>query len=89
MKRSSRNIQNLEQREGHLVCPSCGEFLSRQDVEHYFRCPYCDYHFLLDGNMEDFLLKPVVDHWCQMNLDSMLPPNTTEDQGEVPRSHWI
>jgi len=46
-----------------LVCPGCYETLFRDDIEHFGRCPYCDFEFELDGEIEDFLLKPVIDRW--------------------------
>ena len=74
-------------KEGRLICPACGEYLSRQDVESYVRCPYCDHKFALNGEMEDFLLQPVVDNWCQMN-QSQQNAHFAQEQ-ENPRSNWI
>lgn len=46
-----------------LICPTCFEFLFRDDFEHYARCPYCDAPIEISDEIEDYLLKPVVDNW--------------------------
>jgi uncharacterized CHY-type Zn-finger protein len=46
-----------------LICPNCFETLCRDDIEHFTKCPYCDYRFEFDCQIEDFILKPVVDRW--------------------------
>ena len=74
-------------KEGRLICPACGESLSRQDVESYVRCPYCDHQFALNEEMEDFLLQPVVDNWCQMNQSQQKAQFTQEQENS--RSNWI
>ncbi|MBQ9771952.1 MAG: hypothetical protein IJW23_09040 [Lentisphaeria bacterium] len=61
--------------------------MSRQDVETFIRCPYCDYKFLIDYEMEDFLLHPVVENWCQMNQAQQTAQFNQEQ--ENPRSNWI
>jgi len=47
----------------HLVCPRCLELLTREDIEEFGRCPYCDHRFQLDPALEDFLLTPLVRQW--------------------------
>ena len=83
---SSKNI-SLKQKDGRLYCPSCGESLARQDVESYFCCPYCDYKFTLNGEMEDYLLKPVVDNWVQVNFSQQSQQFPAEQENS--RSNWI
>ncbi|OGV52072.1 MAG: hypothetical protein A2X49_06800 [Lentisphaerae bacterium GWF2_52_8] len=46
-----------------LICPKCYEALGPTDIENFPTCPYCDYSFELDGELEDFLLQPVIEHW--------------------------
>ncbi|MCP4179915.1 MAG: hypothetical protein GY756_19310 [bacterium] len=46
-----------------LICPSCLETLFRSDIEHFAKCPYCDHEIVFDSEIEDFLLKPVIDKW--------------------------
>ena len=87
MKNSPCKNHYLREKDGRLICPDCGELLCRQDVESYVRCPYCDHRFQLDGEMEDFLLKPVVENWCQMNLSQQSQQFPQEQ--ENGRSNWI
>jgi hypothetical protein len=47
----------------NILCPLCEEILTREDVEGYGRCPYCDHAFDLERDLEDFLLQPVVRQW--------------------------
>ena len=77
----------FQTKEGRLICPACGESLSRQDVESYVRCPYCDHQFALNDDMEDFLLQPVVDNWYQMNQSQQKAQFTQEQENS--RSNWI
>ncbi len=46
-----------------LVCPNCYETLFRNDIEHFAKCPYCDQKIEFDIEIEDYLLKPVIDRW--------------------------
>ena len=48
-----------------LVCPECLELLTREDIEGFGHCPYCDHHFEWDAQLEDFLLTPVVRQWVR------------------------
>lgn len=54
----------------HLICPKCLEVLSRDDIEGYGACPYCDHAFELDPDLEDFLLQPVVKQWMAFTRHS-------------------
>ncbi len=47
----------------HVVCPICLEVLTREDIEGFGSCPYCDYRFELSPAIEDFLLTPLVRQW--------------------------
>ena len=46
-----------------LICPKCFEMLFRDDIEHFSKCPYCDSRIEMNEELEDFILKPVVDNW--------------------------
>ena len=46
-----------------LICPKCFELLFRDDFEHFSCCPYCNSPIEISAEMEDYLLKPVVDNW--------------------------
>ena len=46
-----------------LICPECLETLFRDDIEHFAKCPYCDMEIDIVGEVEDFVLKPVVERW--------------------------
>ena len=87
MKNPPSQTKNLQQKDGRLVCPVCHELLARQDVESFFRCPYCNHRFPLNEEMEDYLLTPVVENWCQMNF-SQQSQQFSSDQ-ENGRSNWI
>lgn len=46
-----------------MLCPSCTEMLTREDVEDFGACPYCNHKFEFNDALEDFLLQPVVEQW--------------------------
>ncbi len=46
-----------------LICPTCLETLFRHDIEHFAKCPYCDRKIEFNSDVEDFILKPVIDRW--------------------------
>ncbi len=46
-----------------LICPDCFESLFRNDIEHFGKCPYCDQKINFDMEVEEYLLKPIVDRW--------------------------
>ena len=52
-----------------ISCPKCMELLTRDDLEGFGKCPYCDHPFKFEGELEDFLLKPVVHHWVQQSRE--------------------
>ena len=87
MKKLNCKKNHLREKDGRLVCPVCRELLCRQDVESFVRCPYCDHRFHLNEEMEDFLLKPVVENWCQMNLSQQTQQFPQEQ--DYGKSNWI
>lgn len=50
-----------------IVCPACLELLTRDDIEVFRHCPYCDYALKPDQALEQFLMKPVVEEWIRQN----------------------
>jgi acetyl-CoA carboxylase beta subunit len=48
-----------------LICPQCFEALCQTDIEVFSCCPYCNHHFETNSELEDYILKPVVDHWIR------------------------
>ena len=48
-----------------LVCPRCGESLTRADVEVFSDCPFCSHPFPQSPELEDFILEPEVDSWMR------------------------
>ncbi len=46
-----------------LLCPECGESIVNEDIEQYPNCPYCGKHFAITNDLEDFILRPFLDHW--------------------------
>ncbi|OPZ28601.1 MAG: hypothetical protein BWZ02_01256 [Lentisphaerae bacterium ADurb.BinA184] len=57
--------RKLQYNTDFLMCPRCGELLTREDIEGYGHCCYCDHAFELDRELEDFLLRPVVQQWVK------------------------
>jgi len=51
--------------EKMLICPECTETLSQIDISSFGSCPYCDHTLVTTPELEDYLLKPVVDHWVR------------------------
>lgn len=49
-------------------CPHCHEVITPADLENFPRCPYCDHLFPNDENLEDFILKPVLQRWVNHNF---------------------
>ena len=47
-----------------VFCPRCGERLAPADLEIFAACPYCDYVFTRDNNLEDFVLLPLITRWA-------------------------
>ncbi len=48
-----------------LVCPECMETLSQLDIGSYGHCPYCNHSLESSPELEDYLLKPAIDHWMK------------------------
>ena len=46
-----------------LICPQCYEYLSQLDIEHFQVCPYCEYRFENNDDIEDFILQPFIENW--------------------------
>ncbi len=46
-----------------LICPKCFEVLMRDDIEHFSHCPFCDSVFEMNNELEDYILKPVIEQW--------------------------
>ena len=57
--------ENLKFELDCIVCPNCVELLTRDDVEDFGKCPYCNFAFERDTELEDFLLQPLVDQWVK------------------------
>jgi uncharacterized CHY-type Zn-finger protein len=49
----------------YMVCPTCMELLTREDVEAFGKCPYCNHRIEHNHELEDFLLQPVVNYWMK------------------------
>ena len=58
------------QLEKMLVCPNCTETLSQIDISSFGACPYCDHTLSATPELEDYLLKPAVDHWVSRQIPS-------------------
>lgn len=54
-----------------LLCPKCTETLSQIDISSFGTCPYCEYKLSTTPELEDFLLKPAVDHWVSLQRTSI------------------
>lgn len=72
LNRHVKKSRNLRLTSSHLVCPRCLELLTRDDIEGFGCCPYCDHHFSLDPALEDFLLTPLVRQWMMHAGQQML-----------------
>ncbi|MFO7821467.1 MAG: hypothetical protein R6V56_05380 [Lentisphaeria bacterium] len=55
--------QKLKTVTDFVLCPGCREMLTRDDLEEFGACPYCNHKFEFDDALEDFLLRPVVEQW--------------------------
>ena len=51
-----------------LVCPCCMETLTQIDIESFSSCPYCNHKFESSYELEDFILRPVVEHWMEQYM---------------------
>ena len=52
-----------------LTCPRCKEELTVLDVENFSACPFCDWRFAVDDNLENFILDPIVRNWVARVCD--------------------
>lgn len=59
------NNANRNRNERLLVCPRCHENLTQPDIEVYSRCPFCNYRFELNVELEDFILEPIIANWMR------------------------
>ncbi len=59
------NNAQRSRNERLLVCPRCREELLQADIENFSRCPFCNYRFELNVELEDFILEPVVENWIR------------------------
>ncbi len=55
-----------------LVCPDCSEELLQVDIVAYSRCPFCDYEFLVNHELEDYLLQPAVNYFIDSHFSSKI-----------------
>lgn len=46
-----------------LVCPNCNEDLMYADIEIFRMCPFCNKPLPQTGELEDFILEPIVQSW--------------------------
>ncbi len=46
-----------------LVCPDCNEHLMYADIEIFRMCPFCNNTLQQTGELEDFILEPIVQSW--------------------------
>jgi len=58
------------QLEKMLICPNCTETLSQIDISSFGACPYCDHALSATPELEDYLLKPAIDHWVSQQIHS-------------------
>lgn len=70
------NVQRTRN-ERLLLCPRCKEQLAQPDIEVFSRCPFCNYRFELNVELEDFILEPVVENW--MRQQSYAGPRMRDD----------
>lgn len=62
-----------------LICPECGETLFQADIEAFTKCPFCDYKFEFNSELEDFILEPLVGHWMrQHSIFAVTRPDAEE-----------
>ena len=48
-----------------LVCPECSEELVHADIEIFRTCPFCNSPLQQTGELEDFILEPIVQNWVE------------------------
>ncbi len=72
-----KTLNNAQQSKNErlLVCPRCKEQLLQPDVEVFSRCPFCNYRFELNIELEDFILEPIVENWMRQQSYTNNPPS--------------
>lgn len=53
-----------------LVCQKCYETLTRADIAHFGKCPYCNHKIEMDFEVERYLLEPKIAQWLVQNITS-------------------
>lgn len=56
MKQEILTIRNAGTGSPFILCPKCKEKLSAEDIEFFYRCPYCDYCFEKTSDVDDFII---------------------------------
>ena len=65
------NKENSEEKQflrDDRYCPECGEVIAPADLEMYPRCPYCNHLFPDGPQLEDFVLRPVLQRWVAHSM---------------------
>jgi hypothetical protein len=53
-----------------LICPNCDEYLMYADIEIFRACPFCNKKLQQTGELEDFILEPIVQSWVDKCISS-------------------
>lgn len=53
-----------------LICPNCMKRLQRYDIEEFMSCPYCNYQFEHNADLEGFMLQPLINEWMKQYTHS-------------------
>ncbi|MEM4248574.1 MAG: hypothetical protein QXH80_04850 [Candidatus Nanoarchaeia archaeon] len=59
--------------EKTLFCPQCLEMIMRDDIEHFYRCPFCNYQLEANVEIEDYILGPYIEQWMY-KTGAIIPP---------------
>ncbi len=79
------NVQR-SRNERLLLCPRCREELQQPDIEVFSRCPFCNYRFVLNVELEDFILEPLVENWVRQQSFVSAPRFRDDDlHRELPK----
>ena len=73
----------MEQQHKVLTCSNCDEFLYLVDIQHYSMCPYCDAPLHMDEELEEYILKPVIEHWAHSYSHSLSRKSRDEIMGNM------
>jgi len=68
-----KNFPQYKQRV--LLCPDCGENLSRYDINFFSSCPYCQFVLPINDDIEDYLLDPVIENWIRLEENQLSIPS--------------